>query len=128
MKRVTSNDFYEIDVDQAKNRIYFTMRGSWTNPKDMPNWLQDVEAAVKLCSPGFTELIDWTGASSVLLTDYIAGAQKIAQDGGLRKAARIFDRDTFIKLQMDTLTQKTGFPVKTFFERSEAESWLDAAD
>jgi hypothetical protein len=30
-----------------------------------------------------------------------------------------------LKLQMDSLTEKTGFPVKSFFDLKEAETWLD---
>ena len=125
MKEIASTDFYTIGVDPAKNRIYFTMRGSWTSEKEVPDWLEHVAAAVELCSPGFTELIDWTGSSAILLSDYIAGAQEIAMKAGLRKAARVYDRESFVKRQMNSLTEKTGFPVKSFADREEAEVWLD---
>lgn len=44
---------------------------------------------------------------------------------GMRKAARLFERETFLKLQMDQVSGKTGFPVQSFFDRAEAEAWLD---
>ena len=125
MKTIASNDFYTVAVDSVKNRIYFTMRGSWTNEKQVSDWPDHVAEAVRLCSPGFTELIDWTGAPAILLTDYIGRAQEIAVKGGLRKAARVYERETFAKHQMDSLTEKTGFPVRSFFDREEAEAWLD---
>ncbi len=126
METIASNDFYTIEVDKQKNRIYFTMRGSWTVADDIPAWGQDVEKAVSLCQPGFTELIDWCGSTGIFLTDFIADAQQIAIKGGLRKAARVYEYDTFVKLQMDRITLKTGFPVESFYDRREAELWLDA--
>ena len=125
MKTIASNNFYTVAVDEAKNRIHFTMRGSWTSEKDVSDWPDHVAEAVKLCSPGFTELIDWTGSPGILLTDYIAQAQDIAVKAGLRKAARVYDRETFLKHQMDSLTEKTGFPVRSFFKKEEAIAWLD---
>jgi hypothetical protein len=126
MITVASNDEYSITVDQDKNRIFFTMRGSWTDAKEVSDWLKDLESAIKLCKRGFTELIDWRELSGILLTDYIGKAQKMAIDAGLLKAARVYDRETFLKLQMDTLTERTGFPVKSFFNMKDAEAWLDA--
>lgn len=127
MKTIASNEFYAIEVDQIKNRIHFTMRGSWTATKRVSGWLDDLGEAIKLCKPGFTELIDWRQSTAILLTDKIAEAQKMAMKAGLRRAARLYERDTFLKLQMDRLTEETGFPVKSFFDLKEAEAWLDEA-
>ncbi len=125
MKTIASNEWYVIEVDQIKNRIHFIMRGSWTDTKGVSGWLDDLGAAIKLCRPGFTELIDWRQSTAILLTDKIAEAQQMAMRAGLRRAARVYDRDTFLKHQMDRLTEKTGFPVRSFFDLKEAERWLD---
>ncbi|MBI5571421.1 MAG: hypothetical protein HY914_15870 [Desulfomonile tiedjei] len=127
MKTVASHDFYEIAVDGAKNRIHLTNRGSWTSTKQIEGWLDDLAAAAKLCTPGFTALIDWTQSTGILLTDRVAEAQQLLMKAGLRKAARLFDRETFLKYQMDQVSQQTGFPVESFFDRREAEAWLDTA-
>jgi hypothetical protein len=125
MNTVASTEYYTIAVDPSKNRIYFRMRGSWNDSKQVSGWLEGLSAAIKLCRPGFTELIDWRETTGILLTDQIAEAQKMAMKAGLRKAARLYERETFLKFQMDQLTEETGFPVKSFFELSEAEAWLD---
>jgi hypothetical protein len=125
MNTVASTDYYSIAVDQGKNRIYFTMRGSWNNAQEVSGWLEGLSEAIKLCRPGFTELIDWRQTTGILLTDQIADAQKLAMKAGLRKAARLYERETFLKFQMDQLTEETGFPVKSFFDLPEAEAWLD---
>jgi hypothetical protein len=126
MKTVASTDFYTIEVDQAKNRVYFFLKGSWVDAQKLSAWESDVSAALRLCTRGFTELIDWTAVQSILLTDTIEKAQRLAMESGIRKAARLFPRETFSKMQMDTLTKKTSFPVKTFSDKKEAEAWLDS--
>jgi hypothetical protein len=127
MKTVASTDHYVIEVDESKNRLHFRMKGSWTDAAKVPAWLGDVSKALTHLSPGFTELIDWTEVGAITLTDYIAGAQDLAMKAGLRKAARLYTEERFLKTQMDVLSQKTGFPVKSFFDRAEAEAWLDSA-
>jgi len=125
MKTVASHDSYSIAVDEGKNRMYLTMRGSWTNVKQVPHWLDDLSAAIKLCRRGYTQLIDWRQSPAILLTDHIADAHKLSMEAGLRKAARLYDRESFLKHQMDRLTEKTGYPVKSFFDQAEAEAWLN---
>ncbi len=126
MQTVASTDFYEVAVDTRRNRFYVTIKGSmWVDPKKVPNWLDDVAAALKLLSPGFTELIDWTQMVGTSLTDFFAESQKLTIKAGLRKAARLYSRESFAKVQMDQVSEKTGFPAKSFFDRKAAETWLD---
>jgi hypothetical protein len=125
MRTIASNDHYVIQVDESRNRLFFVMKGSWIDTKVVPNWEEDVKKALTFLSPGFTELIDWTDVGSILLTDYIATAQELAMKAGVRKAARVYSAERFLKVQMDGLSQKTGFPVKSFLDKKEAEAWLD---
>ncbi len=126
MKTIAATDHYVIEVDEAKNRLFFTMKGAWTDAKKVPNWVDDISKALSHLSPGFTELIDWTDVGAITLTDYIARAQDLAMKAGVRKAARVYREKHFLKAQMDTLSQKTRFPVETFFDMAEAEKWLDS--
>ncbi|MCA1961200.1 MAG: hypothetical protein LDL33_10425 [Desulfomonile sp.] len=58
MKTIGSNDAYWVAVEEIKNRIYLTNRGSWTDVKQVAGWLDDLAAATKLCRRGFTVLVD----------------------------------------------------------------------
>ncbi len=118
---------YSVAVDEGKNRIVLTNRGSWTDETQVSGWLNDIDAAIKLCRPGFTVLIDWTQSSAILLTDRIAEAQRLLIQGGMRRAARLYEKATFLKLQMDRVSEKTGFPVQAFYSLKEAEAWLEEA-
>lgn len=125
MQTVAATDHYEIRVDKVKNRLNLTMKGSWTSTKAVPNWLDDMASALTLLSAGFTVLIDWTDVGAVLLTDYIASSHGLMTKAGVRKAARVFSVERFLNLQMDKVTEKTGFPVKWFRDVKEAEAWLE---
>jgi hypothetical protein len=126
MQSIASTDFYFIAVDTQKNRLYITIKGgTWIDPKQVPKWLDDLAVALKLLSPGFTELIDWSQMTGILLTDYITEAQKQTMKAGLRKAARLHSKKSFAKLQLDTISEKTGFPVQSFFDHKACEDWLD---
>lgn len=125
MITVATNDHYTIAVDEAKNRIHFTMKGSWIDDSRVAAWIEDLRSAIKLCRQGFTELIDWRQSTAILLTDRIEQAQKVAMEGGLFRAARLYDKETFVKHQMDSLSGRTGFPVQSFYDEKEALAWLD---
>jgi hypothetical protein len=126
MQSISSTDFYTIAVDTQKNRLYITIKGGmWTDPQKLRNWLGDLAAGLKLLSPRFTELIDWTQMIGTSLTDFFIDSQKLTIKAGLRKAARLYSRESFAKVQMDNISAKTGFPVQSFFDRKAAEAWLD---
>lgn len=125
MKTIASSGAYTVKVDERKNRMFLTNRGAWTDPDQVSGWLDDLGTAIKLCRPGFTALIDWTQSTGILLTDLVEEAQKLLMQGGMRRAARVHERETFLKHQMDRTSEKTGFPVKSFFDMKEAEAWLD---
>lgn len=125
MKTLASASAYLVAVDEVKNRIVLTNRGSWTDETQVIRWLDDIGAAIELCRPGFTVLIDWTQSTAILLTDRVAEAQDLLMKGGMRRAARLYDRETFLKHQMDRVSAKTGFPVQTFYSLKEAEAWLE---
>jgi len=125
MKTLASGSVFSVSVDEEKNRIFLTNRGSWTDEIQISGWLEDIGAAIKLCRPGFTVLIDWTQSSAILLTDRIAEAQGLLIQGGVRRAARLYEKETFLKHQMDRVSTKTGFPVQTFYNQKDAEAWLE---
>lgn len=44
MKQVIAkNELYELEVDIAKNRMYFAPLGEWKSPGDVLEYLADVE-------------------------------------------------------------------------------------
>jgi hypothetical protein len=127
LQTIASSDSYTVAIDVGQNRIFLTNRGQWTDPEQISAWVRDVGTAIKLCKPGFTVLIDWTASTGIVLTDLAEEGQKLLIQGGMSRAARVHERETFLKHQMDRLSEKTGFRVKSFFDMKEAKAWLDKA-
>jgi hypothetical protein len=125
MITVADRECYRLDVEVQKNRLHFLIRGDWTNPNNFTDWLPDLEKAIGQLKPGFTELIDWTVMRAITMTDAIVDHHKLAMKAGIKKAARIIDSDHFVVHQLEMVTQDTGFPIKVFYNRPEAETWLD---
>ena len=125
MKSIASTDFYSIDVDQLKNRMVLTYKGSWIRPDQVPNFLEDHAAAVRLLSKGFTVLADVRQMEGMFLSDYVEKVQKHALEAGIRKAARVYPGPSFIRVQADRIHERTGIRSKAFESMEEAEAWLD---
>lgn len=125
MNETASTDFYTIGVDRAKNRLFITYKGAWIRPAQVPDFVTDHAQALKLLSPGFTALVDVRQMESMLLTDFVQQVQMDALKAGIRKAARVYDRPTFIQVQAEHIHKKTGLSSKAFDSVADAEAWLD---
>ncbi|MCA1960929.1 MAG: hypothetical protein LDL33_09035 [Desulfomonile sp.] len=125
MREIASTDFYSIHVDMAKNRLFITYKGAWMKPAQVPNFVKDHADAIKLLSPGFTALVDVRQMEAMLLSDFIRQAQSDAIQAGIKKAARIYDKPTFIQIQAEHIHKKTGLNSKAFDDVAAAEAWLD---
>ena len=125
MKTIADNDFYRIEVSEAKNRMYLTYRGSWMREKDVAAFGEDHKRAFTCLQKGFTVLVDVRPMEAMLLTDYVEKVQRQAIAAGIKKAARVYDTESFIKLQSDRINVKTGIASRAFYDMESAEAWLD---
>jgi len=90
-----------------------------------------LRTACNLLKPGFSALVDYTKMELLGLTDAVQHVQKIFITSGIGKLAMVWERETFAKLTVDSLAQKTDSDAykanrKSFFNRSEAEEWLNS--
>jgi hypothetical protein len=125
MTLIAETDYYSIRIDRLMNRMFLAYKGSWTKPEQVPDFLKDHATAIGLLSPGFTVLVDVRGMESMVLTDFVEKAQMDAMEKGIRKAARVYDRPTFIQIQAESIHRKTGIKSKAFESMADAEAWLD---
>ena len=125
MTFIAETDYYSIHIDRLKNRMFLAYKGAWTKPEQVPDFLKDHANAIGHLSPGFTVLVDVRGMESMVLTDYVEKAQKDAMEKGIGKAARVYDRPTFIQIQAESIHRKTGINSKAFESMADAEAWLD---
>ncbi|WP_162426687.1 hypothetical protein [Pontibacter pudoricolor] len=59
MITITNNQFYELNYDRNKNRIYLRINNYWKSPEIVPNYLSDWGKIIELAKPGFTLLADF---------------------------------------------------------------------
>jgi hypothetical protein len=123
---VASNGFYDIGVSAKENRIFITLQGSWLKADQVPNWLQDIQSAIRLVSPGFTVFYDVTRLKGSLQMHLWVDAHKALMGAGLKKVAEIQDAKGSIaaKAQIQAADEDSGFPVTRFTDRLAADLWL----
>ena len=125
MELIADTDFYSFNVDRAKNRIYLVYKGFWKTPDQVPDHVKHHTEAVSKLSPGFTVLADVRQMEGVVITDIIEECQRYAIKAGIRKAARVYAKPTFMQAQADQMHKKTGMKSRGFYSVEEAEAWLD---
>ncbi len=125
---VAHNASYELLYSYTKNRIYLSIKGFWKSPESVPNYLQDIEKALKLSTPGFTLLTDLRTMLThpPRLNMMHIQAQNLIQAARLGKAVRVIPSDRIATLQVEEISNKSLMPSKNFTSLQEAENWLNA--
>ncbi|MFX0070303.1 MAG: hypothetical protein ACFFAO_04350 [Candidatus Hermodarchaeota archaeon] len=122
------NDFYEMRIDNYKNRVYFKIKGFWRDPNDLSNYLNDWENVLKRMRQGFTILTDATEMTAPT-RDVVEQCHVPAQQLVMKKAGRIaeFVSSAITNLSVQNLGRMSGMDVlkKSFHTKEEAEAWLD---
>lgn len=128
-EEIAKTKFYEFGVDQAKNRVYFTLIGFWASPNDVPNVYDDAMKAVDKVKPGYTILADLrdfkTPPNDVL--KLTAKVQESLVKRGASKNAEVMDAK-LVKFSMEKSADSSGLktiPFRQFDNMAEAIAWLD---
>lgn len=126
-ERRSANDFYEIDLDTEKNRIYLTIKGYWKSLMEVRGYLRDLRAAVAELSEGFTIVTDLTRAktSSEETSELHIKAQAYLVQAGLARTAEIHPESTVTRMALNRYAQTSGMTKGVFSSFAEAEAWLD---
>jgi hypothetical protein len=129
MEEIGSGTNYRISFDKAKNRIYFWFFGDIMNPAGVAGLPGDLKKAVQLARPAFTGLADFSDMKLLGLPDVAQDTQATLVAGGIKKVASVWNRESFAKFIVDSTAAKVGDKYsekrKIFFDRAEAEAWLD---
>lgn len=128
IKHIAKTDFYSIEVDTIKNRMYLTIVGFWRNSTVVPNYLDDIKKASRSLSSGFTILTDVSQMKtpSTEVGSLHERAQRLLIEAGLKKTAEIIpDNKAIEKMVLQRLSTKSGMVRSTFYDKATAEAWLD---
>ncbi len=130
MQEIGSGPSYRVEIDAAKNRVYFSFFGDAVSMASAAGLLEATAAACGLMKPGFTGLADFTKMNLLGLADLAQKVQMTLLNAGLRKMASVWDRDSFAKIVVNSSAEsvKSGEyseKRRLFKDRVEAEAWLD---
>lgn len=126
-EKVAQNACYDLVVDKARNRVYFTIHGYWKNKSVVQDLLNDWKTAVSLTQPNFTVLTDMRTMIThpQELNELHLAAQQIIIDSGVSQVANVMPTDKIAHLQLNSFTAKSTMPFHNFTTIAEAEAWLN---
>ncbi len=127
MKTIAKTDYYSIETDKAKNRIYLIIVGFWKNIS-VPDYFDDITKASQEVSRGFTILTDVSGMETppMEIGALHEKAQNLLVKAGLKKTAEILPKSHSVqKLSLKQWSGKSGMEKEIFNDRALAEAWLD---
>lgn len=128
MQNIAHTDYYTLDIDDAKKRIYNHVFGTWGEAPEMSQFLQDWDTVLAMISDGYTMLTDarqfrLLSASWAAMTIRIR--KKLFQ-AGIRKIAEVLPERAVTKMQFSTISSHTNdVTTRIFVDQNEAEAWLD---
>jgi len=127
---ISENDRYKLEIDIAKNRLYFTPLREWESPADVPNYLDDVRKCATKLKRGFSALSDTslTTVFSPEVNALLMESIEIMKGLGQWKTA-VFNKSIVLDIYLDKIYKKADrehVELRTFNDLEEAEKWLDA--
>lgn len=131
IKAIAENAKYSIKIDPVKNRLYMTLMGQWGDPKELPNFVNDVRNGVAGLAKGFTCLADmkqWKTPSpeaGKLMEESVAVMAK----AGVGKSAGVFGGDVIAQQAAERRARDHELQNrKPFADAAAAEAWLDSKE
>ncbi|MGC9671196.1 hypothetical protein ACNTMW_32200 [Planosporangium sp. 12N6] len=121
------NDRYEVAVDTAKNRLYLVVKGYWSKPQEVPDYVDDLVSAAQRLRPAFTMVSDCTQMRphhEDVMPVHLTAQQEVMKVGLARVAEVLPGAGT--RLQARRMSNNTGMFKAEFDDRAEAEAWLDS--
>ncbi len=127
MTTIARTNYYHIEYDEQKNRVYYKVIGFWEGIEAIPLYLRHIEECLRHTKPNFTMLIDASNMEPhpPEIEEVRKQAQILAVKAGMKQAAEVTAKDFISSLQFDFMTDSTGFPKGKFKNFEEADAWLD---
>jgi hypothetical protein len=126
VRTISETDAYRWEADEAINRAVATFKRDPAGSREEEEaGLAALQVMCDSVRPGFSFLCDFRKMQATKAPDLFVAAQNMLIKAGVGKIAAVYDRKTFAKFQMATISKKLGLSVKVFFDIEEARAWLD---
>lgn len=129
MKTETAKtNYYEIEVDTDKNRVYIKFMGNWNNMSKLATFFDDWKKTAIHIKPNFTIFADVR-----LMMNLSREAEKLHQEIQkylvdelkLLATAQLASFDSLADYQIHRSTQRSNLVINKFATQQEAEQYLD---
>jgi len=125
------NEYYHLEANKEKNRIYFSMTGSIPNVDVIPDFLQDWKDMVAEVQQGFTILGDLSKLNPLPkdVDKLNEETQAWLMQNGCGKVAQLVG-DIGVMAQVNDFAERSGMRsiLRAFNFHKTAEIWLDMED
>ncbi len=123
---IAGNGFFDLSVDQEKNRLFITSKGFWTDDI-VDEYAKNQTIAIEKLKKGFTVVADMR-TFKTLSQDLVKKQEKThieLVEAGMYKVAEILPGSVIASMQLKQVTAKNDIPNKQFSTIEEGEAWLD---
>ncbi len=127
--RIGSTEFFSVEVDDAKNRMYTTFHGFWKEMSIMDDYRTNLHTAIKRMKANFTLVADLRDFKT-LPPELIPKQKQCMEDlakGGMFKVAVILPASAISGMQLKKSMTDTNMPERQFGSVADGEKWLDNA-
>ncbi len=126
-EEIAKNDFYELHVDIAKNRFYYTIKGFWPNVDEVPENYNDFIKTLDKLSKGFDAIADLRQMKPPpkSVAELHVKTQTLCVERGLTRTADIVD-GSLISIVIKGYDKESQRFKKAFSSIEEGEKWLDS--
>jgi len=129
LQEIAHRDKYDVEVDLAKNRLYFYPKGACDRVSEVPHYINDLKECAKKLRPGFTSLSDAThfAAPTQEIANLILEGTVLMREKGQKRSAIIVNT-SIIKMYLDKYKEEMNqdkMETRYFDNEAEAEKWLD---
>lgn len=128
METIGKNEYYMVEIDRSKNRLYLTGKGFWKDVTIARNFAEYTQQGIEKLSPGYSVLADLHEFKTPPpeVGAIIIESQKLTANT-LGKSAQVVGQNMAIEMPIDRYTKTSGIKLKnrSFATRAEAEAYLD---
>ncbi|MGV3538722.1 MAG: hypothetical protein ACO1OQ_02870 [Rufibacter sp.] len=130
MVTIAKNPYYHIQVDKAKNRIFFKIKGGWSHEAEVPQFIEHWKEAISYIRPGFFILSDIREAKehTPQVRHLHIQAQRMLIEAGLAQIAEVHSLNEPGSDHAIDLAQESKIPLNIFDNLQDAEAWLAEVD
>lgn len=124
------NNYYEINLDNEKNQIYFKVKGFWPSLDAVPNFEEDWMKIGRSAKKGFTIIADLLDMEPFPndVDDLNTQVQGKLMGMGVRKVAQVASVE--VAGAVNQMAKKGGIRhiLRAFYDVPTAKKWLDIVE